>query len=48
LALFTREEMEEGLVAGGLELMRYEQTGLTDRGLYVLRRPKDQPSGGCA
>jgi hypothetical protein len=37
LGLFTREEMEAGLEAGGLEVEGYETEGLTGRGLYLLR-----------
>jgi SAM-dependent methyltransferase len=39
LALFTQEEMVEGLRAGGLELEEYRDPGLTDRGLYLARKP---------
>lgn len=35
LGLFTRKEMEEGLAAGGLELVEYDPRGMTGRGLYV-------------
>lgn len=39
LGLFTLEEMVEGLEAGGLEVEEYRDPGLTDRGLYLARRP---------
>lgn len=48
LALFTRKEMEEGLKAGGLELIRYEEPGLTDRGLYILQRSRVSREEGSA
>jgi len=38
LALFTEEEMREGLEAGGLEVTEHDPAGLTGRGLYIGRR----------
>lgn len=37
LGLFTREEMQAGLEAGGLEVEEYDPEGLTGRGLFLLR-----------
>jgi SAM-dependent methyltransferase len=37
LGLFTREEMEAGLEAGGLQVESFDPEGLTGRGLYLLR-----------
>ena len=37
LALFTEEEMREGLEKGGLEVVEYDPEGMTGRGLYIAR-----------
>lgn len=39
LALFTEEEMREGLEAGGLDVVEYDPEGLNGRGLYIGQRP---------
>jgi len=41
LGLFTREEMEQALVDAGL-VVRYDERGLTGRGVYICTWPADR------